>query len=64
MRGVGLRRDALDFSAALEMTRGHGLVGGDVSLPAGGREGGIETRPLYFGEGGCKGAGSVSGGAP
>ena len=64
MRGVGLRRDALDFSAALEMTRDGGLVGGDVYLPADGEEGGVETRPLYFGEGGCNGVGSVSGGAP
>ena len=64
MRGVGLRRGSLDFSAALEMTRDGGLVGGDVYLPAGEGEGGVETRPLCIGEGGCMGAGSVSGGAP
>ena len=62
MRGVGLRRGALDFSAALEMTRGRGLVCGDVSLLAGGREGGFESRLycLLVGEG----VGSVSGGTP
>ena len=63
MREVGLRRGVLDFSASLEMPRARGLVGGDVSLPSDGGEGGFQTRRLYIGEGGCKGAGSVSGGA-
>ena len=62
MRGVGLRRGSLDFSAALEMTRDGGLVGGDVYLPAGGREGGVESRLYCLQVGEC--VGSVSGGAP